>query len=96
MKILITGTAGFIGFHLAEKLLSKGHSVVGIDQMNDYYDINLKYDRLKYSGIDVDKELEAGLILQSLRTINFINAHLKIKNLYILFLKSRDQMRFVI
>ena len=61
MKILITGTAGFIGFHLAEKLLLKGHSVVGIDQVNDYYDINLKYDRLKYSGIDITKEMIEGV-----------------------------------
>ena len=45
MKILITGTAGFIGFHLTEKLILNGHSVIGIDQINDYYDINLKYDR---------------------------------------------------
>ena len=59
MKILITGTAGFIGFHLAETFVKRSFCV-GIDQMNDYYDINLKYDRLKYSGIDVDKELEVG------------------------------------
>lgn len=62
MKILVTGTAGFIGFHLAEKLLSKGHSVVGVDQINDYYDIKLKYDRLKHSGIDIDGKLEQGII----------------------------------
>jgi len=61
MKILITGTAGFIGFHLAEKLLLKGHSIVGIDQINDYYDINLKYDRLKYSGINITKEMIDGV-----------------------------------
>ncbi len=52
MKFLITGTAGFIGFHLAEKLLKEGHEVVGLDNINDYYDINLKYARLKKSGID--------------------------------------------
>ena len=51
LKILITGTAGFIGFHLAERLLNQGHSVVGIDAINDYYDINLKKDRLAHSGI---------------------------------------------
>ena len=51
MKILITGTAGFIGFHLAERLLALGHSVIGIDAINDYYDVNLKIDRLKYAGI---------------------------------------------
>ena len=39
MKILVTGTAGFIGFHLAKKLLERGDEVVGLDSINDYYDI---------------------------------------------------------
>lgn len=52
MKILITGTAGFIGFNLARKLLERGDEVVGIDSINDYYDVNLKYARLKELGID--------------------------------------------
>jgi len=51
MKILITGTAGFIGFHLANRLLSDGHEVVGIDNINDYYDVQLKRDRLEHAGI---------------------------------------------
>lgn len=46
-KILITGSSGFIGFHLCAFLLEKGYKVVGIDNMNDYYDINLKEGRLK-------------------------------------------------
>jgi len=46
-KVLITGAAGFIGFHLSQVLCSQGHSVVGIDNLNDYYDPNLKKDRLK-------------------------------------------------
>jgi len=46
MKILITGAAGFIGFHVAERLLAQGHDVVGIDNLNDYYDVNLKRARL--------------------------------------------------
>jgi UDP-glucuronate 4-epimerase len=50
MKILVTGTAGFIGFHLAQKLLQKGETIVGIDNINDYYDVNLKYDRLAKTG----------------------------------------------
>ena len=44
--ILITGAAGFIGFHTALKLLEKGHDVVGIDNLNDYYDVALKNARL--------------------------------------------------
>lgn len=51
MKILEIGTAGFIGFHLAKKLLERGDEVVGIDNINDYYDINLKYGRLVELGI---------------------------------------------
>ena len=55
MKILVTGTAGFIGYHLAKKLLERGDEVVGIDNINDYYDVNLKYGRLKELGIDRDE-----------------------------------------
>ncbi|MES2649749.1 MAG: NAD-dependent epimerase [Bacteroidota bacterium] len=51
MKILVTGTAGFIGFHLAVALLKEGHLVTGIDNINDYYDVNLKYARLQETGI---------------------------------------------
>jgi len=47
MKILITGSAGFIGFHLSKKLLEQGKKVYGIDNLNDYYDVNLKNARLK-------------------------------------------------
>lgn len=56
MKILITGTAGFIGFHLAKKFLDRGDTVVGIDNINDYYDVNLKYGRLAETGISREAE----------------------------------------
>lgn len=46
MKFLVTGAAGFIGFHTCKRLLEAGHQVVGIDNMNDYYDVNLKQARL--------------------------------------------------
>ena len=46
MKILVTGAAGFIGFHVAAALLSQGHGVVGFDNLNDYYDPALKEARL--------------------------------------------------
>jgi UDP-glucuronate 4-epimerase len=57
-KVLITGTAGFIGFHLAKKLLTEGFEVVGIDNINDYYDVNLKYARLAETGIYATEETD--------------------------------------
>ena len=65
MKILITGAAGFIGFHLCKKLLSRNYQVFGIDNLNNYYDIKLKKDRLnlllknkkfKFKKIDISNE----------------------------------------
>ena len=47
MKILVSGAAGFIGFHVSKRLLDSDHEVIGLDNINDYYDINLKNDRLK-------------------------------------------------
>lgn len=55
MKILITGTAGFIGFHMASRLLHEDVTIVGIDNLNDYYDVTLKYNRLRQAGIDIDE-----------------------------------------
>ncbi|MCK5137045.1 MAG: NAD-dependent epimerase [Bacteroidales bacterium] len=54
-RVLVTGTAGFIGFHLARKLVDLGFHVTGLDNINDYYDVELKYARLKQSGISPDK-----------------------------------------
>ena len=52
-KILITGAAGFIGYHLTKTLLKSGKLVYGIDNLNDYYDVQLKLDRLANLGIDI-------------------------------------------
>ena len=51
-KVLVTGAAGFIGFHVAIELLKANYQVIGLDNINDYYDVNLKLDRLKESGIE--------------------------------------------
>jgi UDP-glucuronate 4-epimerase len=54
-KILITGTAGFIGFHLADRLIKEGYDVYGLDVINDYYDVNLKNARLVEHGIEAKR-----------------------------------------
>lgn len=58
MKILVTGTAGFIGFHLVQKLINDDVQIVGLDNINNYYDVNLKFDRLKKTGITQFRENE--------------------------------------
>ena len=68
MKILVTGAAGFIGFHTCKKLVSQGHSVYGIDNINDYYDPKLKFDRLNELGF---KEAETKLIKNEVQSEKF-------------------------
>ena len=66
MKILVTGSAGFIGFHLAKKLLERGDEVVGLDNINDYYDVNLKYGRLDQLGIKKENITENEFVQSTL------------------------------
>ncbi|MDR1912826.1 MAG: NAD-dependent epimerase, partial [Helicobacteraceae bacterium] len=70
MKILVTGTAGFIGFHTALRLLERGDEVIGLDNINDYYDVCLKYGRLAVSGIE-QNSIEYGRLTQSSRYKNY-------------------------
>ena len=65
MKILVTGTAGFIGHNLAKKLLERGDEVVGLDNINDYYDVNLKYGRLEDLGIERETIKEKRFVTSS-------------------------------
>lgn len=69
-NILVTGVAGFIGFHLTERLLKQGWLVTGIDNVNDYYDINLKYARLEQLGIN---KREAGVYNFAVQSSKFEN-----------------------
>ena len=78
MKILVTGTAGFIGYHLAKKLLERGDEVVGLDNINDYYDVNLKYARLAELGIDKESIKENSLAISTKYSKHkFIKANLE-------------------
>ena len=69
-KFLITGTAGFIGFHLANSIIAKGDNVVGLDNINDYYDVGLKYARIAEAGISREDAV-SGTLVQSRKYGNY-------------------------
>ncbi|MGC1473619.1 MAG: NAD-dependent epimerase/dehydratase family protein [Psychroserpens sp.] len=74
--ILVTGVAGFIGFHVAQSLLDLGHKVIGIDSINDYYDVDLKYARLAQLGIDrsdAEQELKSTTGSKFEDRLHFVN-----------------------
>ncbi|WP_372947896.1 NAD-dependent epimerase [Mariniphaga sp.] len=87
MKILVTGAAGFIGFHLVQKLLQSENIVVGIDNINDYYSPELKFARLKQCGISQDASVWNQKTLSSTNSnYSFLRTNLEddeaIKNLF--------------
>ena len=69
-EILVTGSAGFIGFHLTQKLIEAGRNVVGLDNINDYYDPELKYNRLALTGIQ-KSEISEDKIINSTKYPNY-------------------------
>lgn len=69
-RFLVTGTAGFIGFHVASALIEKGEEVFGLDNINDYYDLNLKYARLRETGIR-SKDIDWNKIVKSRKWPNY-------------------------
>ncbi|CDF80644.1 UDP-glucuronate 4-epimerase [Formosa agariphila KMM 3901] len=78
--ILVTGAAGFIGFHVSKQLLELGHSVIGLDNINDYYDVDLKYARLAELGIQrnqAEKELNLTLSNSFGERMQFIKMNLE-------------------
>ena len=73
MKILVTGSAGFIGMHVASRLLERGDTVVGIDNLNKYYDVSLKtarndilkgYKNFKFEEVDISDKKDIELIFE--------------------------------
>ena len=87
MKILVTGTAGFIVSFLALRLLERGDEVIGLDCINDYYDVKIKYGRLKNAGISQEK-ISYNTLIQSEKYPNYRFINLKLEdreNLFALF-----------
>jgi UDP-glucuronate 4-epimerase len=80
-KILVTGAIGFIGYHLTEHLLKEGYDVVGIDNINSYYDVRLKYAKLPILGIEEDS-IWPNVPYQSIKHKNFKFIKLDIKDRY--------------
>ena len=95
-KILVTGAAGFIGYHLVDKLIKEKFDVYGLDNINDYYDINLKIDRISNHGI-IKKNLEDKTIIKSIKYKNytFIKCDLT-QNNYILEIFKKFKFNYVV
>ena len=70
MKILVTGAAGFIGYHMCKALVAEGHEFYGLDNINAYYDVGLKYARLAQLGIGKD-DLIQGKAMTGIKGFNF-------------------------
>ncbi|MEL7834409.1 NAD-dependent epimerase [Fodinibius sp. Rm-B-1B1-1] len=81
MKILVTGVAGFIGFHTVRSLIKENHEVVGLDNINNYYSTSLKYDRLNELGI-IKGTVEENILIESstIGNFRFIKADLENKD----------------
>ena len=83
-KILVTGAAGFIGFHLVQQLLGGQDEVIGLDNINDYYDINLKYSRLNELGVKRENVAE-GVVVSSSKYDKFGFIKSDLENKKVLF-----------
>lgn len=90
MKILVTGCAGFIGFHLTKRLLLEGHEVVGVDNLNDYYDTTLKTDRLAQLRIDAYHMEENESVSNPATGFTFIKSSIESDTLYSKYLNRTN------
>lgn len=95
-KVLVTGAAGFIGFHVVTRLIKEGYEVAGLDNINDYYDVNLKYERLKETGI-AKGHFEYGRSVKSSKHSNYTFFRVNIEDtntIEILF--NKEKFEYVI
>lgn len=91
MKILVTGAAGFIGSYLSHSLLERGDEVLGLDCINDYYDVNLKYDRLSLLGIDKSRIIENKVVQSSkYQKFQFVQCRLEDKEQLMFLFKNQN------
>lgn len=100
-KVLVTGSAGFIGFHITKLLLSKGFQVLAIDNLNDYYDVNLKHARLNQLGINFNHgEFASNNSLLSFRKLDLENHNLVVEQFqefkpnYVVHLAAQAGVRY--
>jgi UDP-glucuronate 4-epimerase len=95
-KVLVTGAAGFIGFHLTQRLVRDGFNVMGLDIINDYYDINLKYSRLEELGFRRDQiVLNKSIVSSRNENLRFIQADLADNN-YIIEMMGYEKFDYVV
>jgi UDP-glucuronate 4-epimerase len=88
-KILITGAAGFIGHHVVKQLLATNHEILGLDSLNEYYDVDLKYGRLRDQGFNVE-QLDFGQEISASKQLRFIRLDLANQQAIMeLFLKEK-------
>lgn len=92
MKILVTGAAGFIGFHLCKALLKENHEVIGLDNINNYYEVELKYARLKELGVFQNDAEQFNRITSSstLKGFSFVRMQLEDRNNLIKLFKEKQ------
>ena len=89
MNIFVTGCAGFIGYHLVRRLTAMGHKVTGADNLNDYYDPDLKYDRLRELGLTAIPQEYGGRSVDPSGMFEFIYAGVEDDMLYEKYLNGR-------